>query len=87
MIRITGETVWKVTNWKEKKILEILTSSLDGEESRTVVQSDLTGWSFDSSEQQKNTLLHPLYFSSSHLIYNKDSKDNFSASYRMIAFR
>jgi len=74
-------------NWNGKKKLEIVTSWVDGDERRTVMQSGLTGWSFDSSEQQKNTLLQPLYFSSNHLIYNKDSMDSFSASYKIIAFQ
>jgi hypothetical protein len=51
-----------------------------------VVQYDWIGCSLDSSEQQKNRLLHPLYFSTSHFIYNTDSNDSFSASYKIIAF-
>lgn len=63
-----------------------MTCWVDGDERRTVVQCDSIGCSLDSSEQQKNNLLQPLYFSSSHLIYNSDSNDSFSASYKMIAF-
>jgi len=63
------------------------TSWVDGDERRRVMQSGFTGWSLDSSEQQKKTLLHPSYFSSSHLMYNNDSIDSFSASYKTIAFK
>lgn len=51
----------------------------------TTVQTDLIGWSFETSEQQKKNLLHPLFLSNSHLIYTRASVDNLSTSYRIIA--
>lgn len=49
------------------------------------LQSGIRGWSFLASLQQKNTLLHPLNFSSIHLIYERVSVDNLSASCKTIA--
>lgn len=63
---------------------KFLTSLCEGGTSWTTVQSVLIGWSFERSEQQKKTLLHPLNRSNSHLIYSKASADSFSASYRII---
>lgn len=64
---------------------KFLTSLREGGTSWTTVQIVSMGWSFERSEQQKITLLHPLYLSDSHFIYSKASADSFSASYRIIA--
>ena len=49
------------------------------------VQSDLIGQSFETSEQQKKTLLSPLYLSNSHRMYSRASVLSLSASHRIIA--
>lgn len=48
--------------------VQVSTSFFEGGKSSMTVQIVLIAWSFSTSEQQKKTLLHPLYLSNSHLI-------------------
>lgn len=61
------------------------TSCFEGGRSWITVQSDLIGWSFETSEQQKKTLFNPLYLSNNHLMYSRASVDSLSASHKIIA--